>query len=303
MFQEKFIIKSYAKINLHLEVLNKRKDNYHNLFSLMGELELADLLKLESFNITGKQEPVIVDIINSGGLCSSITDKIPAEKNLITIAVKNYLEFTGHSGHFRFTIEKNIPSGAGLGGGSSNAASALKLTARAIGRNIDDDMKHAAFMTGSDVPFFLTGGFAFVEGRGELIFPFDLIDESYVLLVNNGIHIDTGIAYRSLRRPFSEEPEDYVNRKNYIEKNVKNRQLWKDIFRNDFEKIIFTMHPEIGSIKEKMYDYKSFFALMTGSGSTVFGLFKNRESALLAQSYLQKDGHIVYFTKFRSGIN
>jgi 4-diphosphocytidyl-2-C-methyl-D-erythritol kinase len=62
VFQEKFIIKSYAKINLHLEVLNKRKDNYHNLFSLMGELELADFLKLESFNITGKQEPVIVDI-------------------------------------------------------------------------------------------------------------------------------------------------------------------------------------------------------------------------------------------------
>ena len=269
----------------------------------MAELDLSDLLKLESFNITGRKDPVIVEIINDGGLYSSVTDEIPSEKNLITIALKNYMHLAGTGGFFRFRIEKNIPSGAGLGGGSSNAAAALIMAAEALGRKIDDDMRSAAFMTGSDVPFFLSGGYAFVEGRGELVLPVDFNDESYVLLVNNGIHVDTGLAYRNLNRIVSEEPEDYKSREIFIKKGIKNRSDWKDIFRNDFEGTIFRIHPEIGSIKEKLYNLKSYFSAMTGSGSTVFGLFSNMETALQAQYHLKKDGNIVYFSKFRSEIN
>lgn len=303
MIQEKYIIKSYAKINLHLEVLNKRKDNYHNLFSLMAELELSDLLKLQSFNLTGTKEPVIVEIINDGGMYSSVTDEIPCEKNLISIAVKNYMRLAGAGGNFRFSLEKNIPSGAGLGGGSSNAAAALVAATGALGRDIDDDTWKAASLTGSDVPFFLCGGFAFIEGRGELVSPAEFIDESYVLLVNNGIHVDTGRAYQSLNRLKSDILIDCRDRKELIREKINIRSYWKTLFKNDFEDTVFRMHPELAFIKEKMYNLNSFFAAMTGSGSTIFGLFENAKIALLAQSELEKDGNTVYFAKFLSRKN
>lgn len=299
MIPEKYIIKSCAKVNLHLEVLNKREDHYHDIFSLMAELELSDLLKLESFSLKGTRDRVSVEIINNGGLCSSVTDEVPAGKNLITVAVKNYMSQKGIGGDFRFGIEKNIPSGAGLGGGSSNAAAALIAVARALGNDIDDDMRRAASMTGSDVPFFLCGGFAFVEGRGDIVYSLDYEDPSFVLLVNNGIHIDTGVAYKNLNRATDITAECSERRKNIYGK-IFTRSDWKMLFRNDFEKIIFGLYPELASLKEKMYNLNSFFSAMSGSGSTVFGLFEDRGEALFAQSELEKEGNNVYFTKFRS---
>lgn len=134
LFKKVYIIKSYAKINLHLEVLNRRSDNYHNLFSLMAELELYDLLKLEEYTLFQKPGEVIIEIINDGGESSSVLKEIPVEKNLITIAVKKYMNDVGMGGHFVFSLKKNIPAGAGLGGGSSNAASALKIVSMIVDR-------------------------------------------------------------------------------------------------------------------------------------------------------------------------
>lgn len=241
-----------------------------------------------------------MEILNNGGDFSSIVEEIPVEKNLITIAVKKYMASIGRGGHFIFSITKNIPSGAGMGGGSSNAAAALKIVSGVLEREIDDELRNSASSTGSDVPFFLEGGFAFVEGRGELVSRLDFNDKSFILLVNNGIHINTGSAYNSLKMPVSDTVINCSDRKRIISEGIARKQDWKNLFKNDFETGIFSSYPQIGFIKENLYDYGAFFASMTGSGSTVFGLFNDECSAKNVQKILENDGNRVYFTKFRS---
>ncbi len=241
-----------------------------------------------------------MEILNNGGDFSSIVEEIPVEKNLITIAVKKYMASIGRGGHFIFSITKNIPSGAGMGGGSSNAAAALKIVSGVLEREIDDELRNSASSTGSDVPFFLEGGFAFVEGRGELVSRLDFNDESFILLVNNGIHINTGSAYNSLKRAVFDTVINCSDRKRIISEGIARKQDWKNLFKNDFETGIFSSYPQIGFIKENLYDYGAFFASMTGSGSTVFGLFSDEYSAKNVQKILENDGNRVYFTKFRS---
>ena len=266
----------------------------------MAELDLHDLLALEKYDITGKAGDVSVEIINAGGKFSSLLNNVPVEKNLITIAVKNYMKSVGKGGHFVFSLAKNIPSGAGLGGGSSNAAAALKLVSELFEIDPESNLPAAASSTGSDVPFFLTGGFAFVEGRGETVSNIDFYDDSYVVLVNNGIHINTGFAYESLKKTVSDKVINCDDKKKLIIGNITDRSAWKDIFKNDFELSIFTLYPQLSVIKEKMYKNGAFFASMTGSGSTVFGMFKDEYSAENVKEILEHDGDNVYCTKFRS---
>lgn len=293
-------IRSYAKINLHLEVLNRRSDNYHNLFSLMAELDLCDMLTLENFDLSENPGDVSVEILNSGGKFSSIFEDVPLEKNLITIAVKKYMDIIGRGGRFTFSIIKNIPSGAGMGGGSSNSAAAMKLVSGLFEKTIAGDLLKAASFTGSDVPFFLKGGFAFVEGRGESVTPLDFSDESFILLVNNGIHVNTGFAYESLKKPVSDIAVDCFGKKRVISEGFQYKSEWKSLFKNDFEAAVFSLYPELALIKENLYRNGAFFASMTGSGSTIFGLFNDKYNAENVHKILEKEGNRVYFTKFRS---
>jgi len=269
----------------------------------MAELDLHDILELEKYDLSGKKGDVSVDILDAGGEFASVLKDVPVEKNLITIAVKKYMDAKGKGGHFVFSVTKNIPSGAGLGGGSSNAAAALRIVSDLFDKDPDRDLLSIASSTGSDVPFFLTGGFAFIEGRGEAVSDTGFYDESYVVLVNNGIHINTGFAYESLKKPVSDIVVNCENRKKLIIERIGNKSGWKDIFKNDFEKSIFGLYPQLAEIKEKMYKNGAFFASMTGSGSTIFGLFKDEHSAVNAQKILEHDGDNVYCTKFRSGKN
>ncbi len=264
---------------------------------------MHDLLELERYDISGKTGDVSVEILNSGGEFSSVIADVPVEKNLITIAVKNYMASLERGGSFVFSITKNIPSGAGLGGGSSNAAAALKIVSGLFDQVPEQRLYDAASSTGSDVPFFLTGGFSFVEGRGESVSTTGFEDRSHVLLVNNGIHVNTGFAYESLKKPVSDSAVDCDNAKRMILENINDKSLWKDLFRNDFEQSIFRIHPELGRIKETMYINGAYYAAMTGSGSTVFGLFKDEYSAENAHKILVQSGNNVYRTKFRSGKN
>jgi len=296
-------IKSYAKINIHLEVLNRRSDNYHNLFSLMAELNFYDFLKLENYDFSKKPGSVSVEILNSGGEFPSIVEDVPLENNLITIAVKNYMNVIGSGGHFIFSLTKNIPCGAGLGGGSSNAAAALKIVSAALERDDDENLLNAASATGSDVPFFLKGGFGFVEGKGEMVSTLEFSDESYILLVNNGIHIDTGSAYKALNKSVSDETVNCNGRIKAINEKISIISEWKDLFRNDFEDVVFRLYPEIGSIKAEMYQNGAFFASMTGTGSTVFGLYSSKDSAESMKKMLEKKNNRVYLTNFRGRKN
>jgi 4-diphosphocytidyl-2-C-methyl-D-erythritol kinase len=150
------------------------------------------------------------------------------------------------------------------------------------------------------VPFFLNGGFAFVEGRGESVTPLDYSDSSFAVLVNNGIHINTGFAYEALSRPVSGNVAVPDIRKRDIIERIRFKEQWESIFKNDFEESVFRLYPDLGRIKKAMYSNGAFFASMTGSGSTVFGLFDNENTAEAAGKALTSGGNTVYITKFQS---
>lgn len=288
--------KAFAKLNLHLQVLNRRSDNFHNLLSIMAEIGIYDLLKLESFALEPHKGSLEVEIINSGGGCSAVLDDIPAEKNLISIAVKKYLLALGMGGCVKFSIEKNIPSGAGLGGGSSDAAAALDMIRTALQLQQDEALFSAASESGSDVPFFLKGGIAFAEGRGEILQQINKHLDLPVVLVNNGIHVDTGGAYSSLKRGTESfyNAVELMSRKKELSSCLDEPAEWKKYFINDFEKPVFARYPELKDLKQQLYNLGAEFALMSGSGSSVYGIFKEAGISQKAADVLKKSGNRVF---------
>ncbi len=288
--------KAPAKVNLHLQVLNRRKDGFHNLLSIMAEVGVYDLLKLESFEVEPGSGPADVEIVNSGGRYSDVLESIPSGENIISVAVKSYLVSLRCRGRVRFSVEKNIPSGAGLGGGSSDAAAALELARIALGREQDHLMFSAAAESGSDVPFFIRGGVAFAAGRGEILEQVNQRIDYPVVLVNNGVHVNTGMAYKALKRgfesPFSDA--DISAKKNELETVLKDLSLWRKYFVNDFEKPVFELYPELGNLKNDLYDLGAEFALMSGSGSTVYGVFSDKEYSEKAFRELEKRGNRAF---------
>ncbi len=295
------IHKAYAKINLYLRVLDKRTDGYHNILSLMAHVDLADLLKLEYVEIEPESSGVDVQVTNAGGACSDVLDGLKNDDNLIVKAVKRAAEVAGCGGHFQFILEKNIPAGAGLGGGSSDAAVALQLVAPYL-RVEKSILVDIAAEIGADIPFHLFGGFALCEGIGEIVEQLDIGIRGRVVIANNNIHVDTGRAYRLLNRSdadlISKEQAEEI--KNLVKKTVAKNDpaVFSEIALNDFEKVVFNEYPEVEKIKNKITGLGADLALMTGSGSTVVGLFKNAEAAEKAATDLKKTVEHVYLTDF-----
>ncbi|MDR3237984.1 MAG: 4-(cytidine 5'-diphospho)-2-C-methyl-D-erythritol kinase [Spirochaetia bacterium] len=294
--------KAYAKINLHLEVLNKRNDGFHNIFSLMAQVDLFDILKLESAGIdsTGASA-VSVGILNAGGRCSEIIRGIPAEENLITKAAVTFCKEAGISGNFVFSLEKNIPSGAGLAGGSSDAAAALRILNAKTGLPKERLMKTASAV-GADVPFLIDGGYAICEGKGDIIEKLTGRLGYTIVLANNSIHVDTGKAYRLLERSndFVKTGAKNETVKEVIRKFVRAGKIdnAQDLLVNDFEPVVFKQHPVLADIKKRMLDMGADFALMSGSGSTIIGLFGDRERAAEASAGLRRDIEYVVTAAF-----
>lgn len=292
--------KAGAKINLHLNVLNKREDGYHNLFSLMAGLELHDIVILEYYDLVKDGSPPEIRIENGGGTFSHILDSIDVNDNLITCAVKNYLKRAGLSGELHFVVEKNIPHGAGLAGGSSDAAAALRAIHSVVKPEIDGILSHSAIETGSDVPFCLNGGLAFVEMKGETIIPVNQGLKGFVLLINNGIQINTGHAYGLLNREFPNERSNYgkANKKEIISALEKGITSWDKTFMNDFEVPVFNEYPQLRLLKSRLYDAGAEFASMTGSGSTVFGVFSDEKACMEAFHHFEIENNRCFFSKF-----
>lgn len=292
--------KAGAKINLHLNVLNKREDGYHNLFSLMAGLDLHDLVILEYYDLAKDEGPPEIRIENGGGTFSHILDSIDVNDNLITSAVRNYLKNAGLSGELHFVVEKNIPHGAGLAGGSSDAAAALRAVHSVVKPEIEGILNKSAIETGSDVPFCLNGGLAFVEMKGERVTPVNRVLTGFVLLINNGIEINTGYAYGLLNRNLSHESSSCCKSKKeeIISVLGKGLPFWKKRFINDFESPVFTEYPQLGLLKNSLYDAGAEFALMTGSGSTIFGVFSDEKSCMDAFHYFESKNNRCFFSKF-----
>jgi 4-diphosphocytidyl-2-C-methyl-D-erythritol kinase len=279
--------KAFAKINLHLEVLNRRPDGYHNILSLMAGIDLYDLLKLHELHVHDAGPAGIeLIIVSAGGAREDVLKDIPRGGNLVEKAARLYFERAGLSGKAVFSLEKNIPAGAGMGGGSSDAAAALRMLNAELAVFDDVALRGLAAQVGADVPYCLTGGIAICEGIGEIIEPLNRSLSCWVLVADNGIHVNTAEAYRMIGRgavPTLNE-QQVSARKIAFRKAVGDGALdqMKALLKNDFEGPVFERYPLIRTVKERMSGAGALFAAMTGSGSSVVGLFDDYSVAMQA---------------------
>ncbi len=252
---------AFAKINLGLHILQKRADGYHDIETVFHRVNIFDTITVER----NKSDRVVIQCSHPG---------IPTDQsNLCYKAAEYFYSEIGYDHELHISIEKNIPVGAGLGGGSSDAASVLRACNMLYGYPLDDNMLTGiASRIGSDVPYFLQAGSACATGRGELLEYFHLELPYWVVLVYPGVHIDTKWAYQSCT-PNREAKN--VNLKSLIQDNMLQPQTWVNALRNDFEPVVFQNHSVVMRVKEALIKGGADFALMSGSGSSVFGLFQD----------------------------
>ena len=265
---------SHAKVNLGLHILNKRDDGYHNLHSLFVELTLADKL-IFTPDIDFK---LSADCVNDIQLPLDDTNLISRAYKLMRKEVGTELfEYAVH-------LKKVIPPGSGLGGGSSNAAFTLKALNELWKLNYSPDkLELLGAKLGADVPFFIRGGFQLAEGIGEILTPQEdhTLHGLHFLLIVPPFHISTAAAYNILNKPLC--PVENHSKFAPVSKPVN----WR-LFDNDFEKVIRKAYPEIGDIKENLQGAGALHAGLSGSGSTVFGVFDNLKAAKLIREYFSR---------------
>lgn len=278
-------INAPAKINTGLRVLSKRKDGFHNIETIFYPIALFDVIKISIEKLPDTRAASRIIIKTNSEL------NIENEKNICYRAVKMFMDRFEINGFYKFSvhIKKNIPTGAGLGGGSSDAASVLKVLAKHFRLPVTDSagsLHKLAAELGSDVPFFLKAKPAYAEGKGErltLLPRFKI--KSKILVVNPGIHISTPNAYKQLKVKRSK-----VRLLNQVKAFSFNNEK---LLINDFERAVFKEHPEIENIKYDLLKLGAGFALMSGSGSSVYGLFGRRE-IVQAKKHFKKMGYRVF---------
>ncbi len=281
-------LKAPAKINIGLRILSKRKDGYHNLETIFYPVNLCD-------NITLR-----VVQRKSSNLFSVVTDPkglIPCKDNICYKAISSFFKEFDIKGFYNIyiTVRKNIPIGAGLGGGSSDAVAVLRGLYEHFNINGGEDkLRKIALELGSDVPFFLINEPAYAELRGEKLTQLkELKIYGGILLVYPGIHISTKWAFQKLGLKKSKQREIYnllnISRPfEFYSRIIEN----PEIFENDFEKVVFKKYPEIKSIKEEMLKHGAVFASMSGSGSSVYGIFKKIPTEL--KGIFKEKGYKVF---------
>jgi len=246
-----------AKLNLGLQIIAKRSDGYHNLQTVFYQFPLKDVLE------------IIEDNSLQSGACvfKSTGLLIPDGENLCVKAYK-LLDGVYSLPGVRIYLHKMIPMGAGLGGGSSDAVYALKSLNILFDLKISaDKLKEYALILGSDCPLFVDETPQYAEGRGELLNKINVdLKGKYLLLIHPNIHISTSEAFATIL------PKESNSCKCIVEKDINH---WKIDLVNDFESSVFPNYPELADIKEKLYSLGADYAAMSGSGSTMFGIFSN----------------------------
>ncbi len=288
-------IKAYAKINLHLEVLNKRPDGYHNICSIMAKVDIFDLLQLEQCEVC-KPGVVTTSLQCIGGLNASVLENIPARENLIVKAVEMYCHHAGIGLQVAIAIQKNIPSQAGLAGGSTDAAGMLLLLNKRLKHFNEQELMAIAHSIGADVPFCINGNVALCESMGEVVTPLPQIAlPSYAIIIYDGIPCNTKQAYADLKRgtqPVASSKDEILP----LWKKGDSHSLLK-LFKNDFQDIIFNNNPVLVTVYNTLKSYQPDFVQMTGSGSAIFALFFDSRRAENVYGRIQSRFSQVFFTK------
>jgi len=249
-----------AKINIGLRITGRRPDGYHNIETLFYPVSLSDALEFVVLSDSHKRDVLSVTGIKTGD---------NTENNLVIKALRKLRERYSFP-FLKIHLHKTIPVGAGLGGGSSDAVCFLKSINRNFGLKINlSDLKTLALELGSDCPFFIDFVPVYASGRGEISHPIKpILTNYYLLLLNPGIGINTGKAYANCN-PELPAPSLLQLAERPIEE-------WKDLIINDFEEYSFRKYPVIGSLKNALYKSGAIFSSMSGSGSSVYGIFSGK---------------------------
>jgi 4-diphosphocytidyl-2-C-methyl-D-erythritol kinase len=268
-----------AKVNLTLRVLGRREDGYHDIESLVQKISLYDRITIED-----RTEPGILLTCTDPSLPTG-HDNL-AHRAAVLIAERSGIRDKGIAIH----LEKGIPHGAGLGGGSSDAASVL------MGMNscfklsqTREELAEMAQQIGSDVPLFLYPSPSVIKGRGEKIEASPVRLNAVFVLVFPGFGVSTKWAYSNFR--LTKEPDKYTISALYRSgEGTVPPESWQDLLVNDLEEAVTIRHPEIGRCIKELLRAGAEASLMSGSGSAVFGLFRDKRSADKAAAVLTEDG-------------
>ncbi len=259
---------TFSKVNIGLKILGQREDGYHNIYTVFQELDFGD-------SITIKQA-------DSGCTISSNVNWIPTDESNIcykayTALKRKFPKLGGVSIH----IKKWIPAGSGLGGGSANGAVVLKGLNKLYNLELSDDgLEKIGSEVGADVPFFIKGGTQLGEEIGDKLTPLPRSVAGVYLLVFPNLSISTAWAYSGIKNKLKSR----IVLPNFVGFfSGDNSSL--EIFENDFERIVIPAYPEIGAIKYKLLELGARFASLSGSGSTVFGIFDEDTSAKEAELF------------------
>jgi len=269
---------AYAKINLGLHITEKRTDGFHNIETVFHLIDLYDEIKFAAF----KKIEVLTNNEDAPG----------GEQNLAYKAAAQLQKHAGISKGVKITIKKNIPVGAGLGGGSSDAATVLRELPEFWKCKVTEkDLQRIALSIGSDVPYFLKKGTALGRGRGEQLEYFSLRIPFTILVCNPVIQVSTAWAYENCVP--TKRATDF---KRILAEGMKTPSTLVEKLYNDLEPVVFPHHPSIAQIKKAMADSGALFALMSGSGSTVYGLFANPGRAEEVAGTFSKIGLATFIT-------
>lgn len=273
-----------AKINLGLDVLRRRDDGYHDIATVMVAVDWCDVLEIipaagdnDTLHVTGNK----VDC--------------PPHKNLVIKAL-NAMRTATDIPPVDIYLHKNIPDGAGLGGGSADAAYALTTLNTMFGKGLSTDtLRTLAAGIGSDCAFFIDNSPALCTGRGEILTPADdvaavLADKCVVIVKPDGCSVSTAAAYAGVTpRQRTATPCDILRQP---------VEQWRQTLTNDFEQSVFAIYPQVGQIKQHLYDAGALYAAMSGSGSAVYGIFEHNK-ALVEQLKNRFAAHHFFAGKCR----
>ena len=265
-----------AKINIGLQIVRKREDGYHDLQTLFypvgiyagtpaNETEFCDILE-----ICANETP------EEGFRFECMGRKVDCapEKNLVYRAAMLFAEETGVDlSTIKVVLDKHLPDGAGLGGGSADASFLLRMLARRFREGEDLPLYDWAARLGADCPFFILNRPAYAEGIGERLEASSLdLSGFWLVIVKPDVYVSTREAFSGVKP----RPSDFDLR--FLPQTP--IEEWRHKVKNDFEDSIFPLHPEIKEVKERLYGRGALYASMTGSGSALYGIFRERESAV-----------------------
>ena len=262
------VMHAMCKINIGLDITGRRDDGYHEIRSVMHTLELHDVMR---FSVSDELT------VNCPG--------IPQEENIVTRAVRECMKYAGVSGGLKADMEKHIPSQAGLGGGSTDAACAIRACSMLWGLELSaDEMRGIALRVGADVPFLVEGGCAVCEGIGEELTPVPMGPAWSVLIVMPpSLRVDTASAYRwmdSAQMPAPSDPSGVLE--------MLRRGCAVTSPVNAFERYIARISPESLSIRDELISLGAFASGLSGSGSAFYGLFRDDETMNDAAQAMKK---------------